>query len=107
MGATLPVLSKFVSKDPALIGRDVGTLYSINTFGAVFGAFASAFLLMRIFGVQTTIQIAAGFNLAIGALIFLWMKPPLRLPGAMQSTSRRLFLLIFSSTQNSACRNAA
>ena len=38
MGATLPILSKFVSSEPGQIGRDVGTLYGINTFGAVFGA---------------------------------------------------------------------
>ena len=38
MGATLPILGKFVSDDPDVIGRDVGTLYAVNTFGAVAGA---------------------------------------------------------------------
>jgi len=48
MGATLPVLSKFISTDQSFIGRDVGTLYSLNTFGAVCGALGSVFLFMRL-----------------------------------------------------------
>ena len=78
MGATLPVLSKYISKNEALIGKDVGSLYSINTFGAVFGAWASAFIFMRIWGVQSTIWIAALLNLAISAVIFLVFRPPLK-----------------------------
>ena len=78
MGATLPVLSKFVSREEAHIGKDVGTLYSINTFGAVFGAWASAFIFMRLWGVQSTIWMAALLNLAISAVIFLVFRPPLK-----------------------------
>ena len=43
MGATLPILGKFVSDDPDVIGRDVGTLYAVNTFGAVAGALNQRF----------------------------------------------------------------
>ena len=50
MGATLPVLSKYISKNELLIGKDVGTLYSINTFGAVFGAWASACIFQHLLG---------------------------------------------------------
>ena len=78
MGATLPVLSKFVSRDKAHIGKDVGTLYSINTFGAVFGAWASAFVFMRLWGVQSTIWMTALLNLAISAVIFLIFRPPVK-----------------------------
>jgi len=78
MGATLPVLSKFVSREEAHIGKDVGTLYSINTFGAVFGAWASAFVFMRLWGVQSTIWITALLNLTISAVIFLIFRPPVK-----------------------------
>jgi spermidine synthase len=80
MGATLPVLSKFVSRDEAGIGRDVGTLYAVNTFGAVIGALGSAYLLMRLFGVNGTIRAAAALNLGIAAFIGLTMKPLWRAP---------------------------
>jgi len=82
MGATLPVLSKFVSREEAGIGRDVGTLYAINTFGAVVGALGSAYLLMRLFGVANTIRIAAALNLSIAAFIYITMKPLWRAPAA-------------------------
>lgn len=75
MGATLPVLSKFFSKDEIFIGKDVGVLYSMNTLGAVFGAWASAFIFMRFLGVQSTIWVAALLNLAISAVIFLVFRP--------------------------------
>ena len=78
MGATLPVLSKFVSKDENFIGKDVGTLYSLNTFGAVLGAWASAFVFMRLLGVQATIGIAAAANIGIALIIYFVFKPPLK-----------------------------
>jgi len=78
MGATLPVLSKFVSRDENFIGKDVGTLYSINTFGAVVGALASAFIFMRFLGVQATISVAAAANICIALIIYFIFKPPLK-----------------------------
>ena len=78
MGATLPVLSKFVSREESFIGKDVGTLYSINTFGAVLGAWASAFIFMRMFGVKSTIGIAATGNISIALIIYFLFKPPFK-----------------------------
>lgn len=78
MGATLPVLSKFVSQDENYIGKDVGTLYSINTFGAVVGAWSSAFIFMRLLGVQTTISVAAAANIGIAVVIYFVFKPTLK-----------------------------
>ena len=78
MGATLPVLSKLVSRDENFIGKDVGKLYSINTFGAVVGALASAFIFMRFLGVQATICVAAAANICIALIIYFIFKPPLK-----------------------------
>jgi len=78
MGATLPVLSKFVSQDENFIGKDVGTLYSINTLGAVVGAWSSAFILMRFMGVQATISAAAAANIGIALIIYFVFKPSLK-----------------------------
>ncbi len=76
MGATLPVLSKFVSRDETRIGKDVGTLYAVNTLGAVVGAWSSAFIFMRLWGVQSTIWMTALLNLAIAAVIFTAFRSP-------------------------------
>jgi spermidine synthase len=88
MGATLPILSKFVSGEPGLIGRDVGTLYAVNTFGAVFGAATSAYVFMRLLGLSATIQLAAGLNIGIAVVIFLVFRPGWNRP--VQSTQEPL-----------------
>lgn len=77
MGATLPALSKFVSHEAEGVGRDVGTLYAVNTFGAVFGAFTSAFVFMRLWGLNATIGMAAALNIGVAVIIFLLFKPRL------------------------------
>src|SRR5262249_28037316 len=39
MGGTLPVLSQALARRESVIGQAVGTLYAVNTFGAVVGVF--------------------------------------------------------------------
>jgi spermidine synthase len=74
MGATLPILGKFVSDGPEVIGRDVGTLYAVNTFGAVAGALTSAFVFMKLYGVSTTIWITAGLNIGLASVILILFR---------------------------------
>ena len=74
MGATLPALGKLVATEARAIGRDVGTLYAMNTFGAVFGALASVYIFMRYFGVEGTILIAASANIGVAALVLALRK---------------------------------
>ncbi len=51
MGATLPVLSKLMVDRETVLGFNVGTLYAINTFGAVAGSVGAGFLLIPALGV--------------------------------------------------------
>lgn len=74
MGATLPILGKFISGKPEVIGRDVGTLYAVNTFGAVAGALTSAFVFMKLYGVSATIWVAAGLNLGLASVILIFFR---------------------------------
>jgi spermidine synthase len=71
MGATLPVLTRFISRSAGRLGRDVGWLYAINTIGAATGCFAAAYLLMLHLGTMGTTYFAAGINLAIAAIAFV------------------------------------
>jgi spermidine synthase len=75
MGATLPVLTRFFTQSPERIGWSVGTLYAINTFGAVLGAWSSGFLLIPGLGVTRTIYFASLFNLLVcGIAYFLYLR---------------------------------
>ncbi len=67
MGATLPLLARFTTADPALGGRRVGLLYAFNTFGAMAGCFVTGFFLIARFGYLRTVLIAAALNLFVGA----------------------------------------
>lgn len=66
MGASLPVLARQVADDPDRIGGKVGTLYAINTFGAVVGVFTAGFLLVPGIGVQRTLWVTAFVNVVLG-----------------------------------------
>ncbi|HUU39397.1 MAG TPA: fused MFS/spermidine synthase [Desulfatiglandales bacterium] len=75
MGATLPVLSRFFVRSPERVGWSVGTLYGINTFGAVVGAAIAGFLLIPKLGVLRTIYLACFFNGMVcvtSYLIYRW-----------------------------------
>jgi spermidine synthase len=63
MGATLPVLARYVTATGTGIGVD--RLYAWNTLGAALGALGSAYLLMPSLGLRGTLVVAGGVNLAI------------------------------------------
>src|SRR5258706_11492779 len=67
MGATLPVLSSFYARDIGRIGLRVGSLYALNTFGAVLGAAATGFVLIPALGMNAATTTAATMNILLGA----------------------------------------
>ncbi len=68
MGATLPVLSQYMSGIKTSLGRTAGALYAVNTFGAVAGAAATGFYFLPCFGKIETNWIAVGCNVMLGLL---------------------------------------
>lgn len=71
MGGTLPLVTRhFVRSNGSGILHSVGWLYALNTIGAAIGTAVCGFLLMPMFGVNTSIYIAAAGYLAVGALIY-------------------------------------
>ncbi len=71
MGATLPILSRFVITKIGEVGRHLGGLYSVNTFGAVCGSLLAGFFLIGHLGVQRTIYLAALINIGIGFIAWI------------------------------------
>lgn len=80
MGATLPVLARFVVKRLSGLGSGLSTLYAVNTAGAVVGAFAAGFYLIGKLGIHATVFIAVLGNAAIGALAWIASMPGTTLP---------------------------
>ncbi len=78
MGATLPLLSRFVTRSLSSVGKRVGQLYAINTVGGVAGTLAGGFALIPSMGLHLTSVIAAGINLLLATAVVLSAKsmPP-------------------------------
>ena len=70
MGGTLPLLSRSIVKRLKWLGKEVGGLYGINTFGAVFGCILAGFFLIKSVGITATISIASFINLGIGIFAY-------------------------------------
>lgn len=70
MGATLPVLSKFVVRKRHETGANIGALYAINTFGAVAGCFLAGFILLGWLGVTNSEYLAVSINFLVAAVAF-------------------------------------
>jgi spermidine synthase len=83
MGATLPLTIRVCATTRERVGRDVGTVYAVNTVGAILGSFASAFVLVPGFsalargwfgqgyGLQLTFAFSILLNLGLALTLFL------------------------------------
>src|SRR4029450_5056029 len=88
MGATLPVLSRYMVQSHATLGWSVGALYALNAGGAVLGCFAAGYLLLGHLGLSRTVWLGAALNLAIALVAWIgprWAGEAPRIPEALPS----------------------
>lgn len=71
MGATLPVLSRFVVTSSDGVGTRLSTLYSVNTLGAVIGVLLTGFVLIGSYGIHIPVFGAVIGNLLIGCIAWI------------------------------------
>jgi spermidine synthase len=74
MGATLPVLSQALVAGGDKGRREVGTLYAINTFGAVLGVALAGYVLLPALGNRSTSLLAASGNIVAGAIALAYSR---------------------------------
>jgi spermidine synthase len=89
MGATLPVLSKFIVDRDRTIGMNVGMLYAVNTLGAAIGCYAAGFLFIGNIGILKTVIIASLINFAVGTAAWLLRNVRITSPVSKQSKEPR------------------
>lgn len=70
MGATLPLLSRYVINEDNQVGPRIGILYGINTVGAAIGSLTAGFLLLPNLGLTGTLISGAIINLLVFILAF-------------------------------------
>jgi spermidine synthase len=66
MGGTLPLLTRHLTRQTALLGQNLGLLYGLNTWGAVLGCAAAGFVLIASLGVRATTWVAVAITLFVG-----------------------------------------
>lgn len=67
MGATLPLVSGYLTSRLGSAGKQAGWLYGMNTLGAVVGVMGSGFVLLATLGEIRTVAVAVACNLAVAA----------------------------------------
>ncbi len=122
MGATLPLLTRWYTRDEASLGLDMGWLYAVNTTGAFLGAFAAGYLLLPGLGQPGALYLTVLVNLSIGVAAFVagrrhplapqrWQSPASPSAGAAPqetldgSASRMAILLAFALSGAAAMIN--
>ncbi|HLA38895.1 MAG TPA: fused MFS/spermidine synthase, partial [Candidatus Glassbacteria bacterium] len=68
MGGTLPVVGRYLVRSRSELGARLGSLYGLNTLGAVAGTLAAGFWLIMLYGETATCVVAAFCNLTAAAL---------------------------------------
>lgn len=76
MGATLPTLSRYLVRDHNTLGTEFGSLYTVNTFGAIFGTVLAGVFLIELIGLQETLLVGVACSGAAGLAAFaLSLRP--------------------------------
>jgi spermidine synthase len=89
MGGTLPALVRFVARTEGEASRQLSSLYAFNTFGAVTGVLAAAFVLLAALGVTSTLLVAAATSSAVGVAAILLDRRAAAALASPTSTPRR------------------
>ena len=86
MGATWPVVNKAYIKHIEKVGKGTGTLYSVNSFGAIIGSWSAGFVLIPLLGIKGSSMFAAVLNLIVGVIIFFISKSRVENQGGEKSS---------------------
>jgi spermidine synthase len=73
MGATLPALTRHLTRGPAHLSKAFGRLYAANTVGAILGTLAAGLLFIELFGLSGALLCGA-LGSGLAGLLALWLS---------------------------------
>jgi spermidine synthase len=83
LGFIFPLVVKICAVDLERLGKSIGQLYSVNTVGAIIGAFLAGFLIIPNLGSEQALIFASLANLILGIVLLLafatQIKPSLKI----------------------------
>ncbi len=75
-GGSFPILVRMYSLGVERVGRTVADVYAINTLGGIFGSLLGGFVLVKFFGMQPSLTIAALFLMLAGGVLAMSIAKP-------------------------------
>lgn len=90
MGMTFPIVSRIFTRNIKIVGKTIGSIYSVNTIGSIFGSCLTGFFFVKIFGIQNNIIFISMIAITIGTVIVLFNRK-----GLNESKKSRSFPIIF------------
>jgi spermidine synthase len=95
MGATFPVANKIIISRTTCLGYSVGSTYSANTIGGIFGAFAAGFYFIPSLGIEKSMLLISFLNiLACLILVFQMEKKKVIWKGSL-ATAMIIFFAFY------------
>ena len=77
-GAAFPVVASIFAGQASRSGGDIGSVYSFNTIGGVFGSFTAGFFILPSLGTQTTIVATSVAGLVVAGLAAARLERPIQ-----------------------------
>ena len=74
MGAAFPLAGEAAARRRNAVGRAVGEVLASNTIGAIFGAAVSGLLMIRLFGIERSLQILTAINIGVGLVVLASLR---------------------------------
>ena len=96
MGIAVPMAIQICQRGASREGTSVGSVYAVNTIGAILGAFVAGFVLLPTLGLHLGVIIVASLNIVAGFLpLFVMVRASRRAvwAGVLAITAAAMFLL--------------
>lgn len=74
MGLAFPLAGKIHVERRKVVGGAVGEVLAYNTLGAILGSAISGFLMIRLFGIERSLQMLTLLNIGIGLLVLFGLR---------------------------------
>lgn len=69
LGATFPLVGKIYTRSLSNVGKSIGSVYAINTIGAVLGSFCAGFLIVPLIGKENGLRLVFSIQIATALII--------------------------------------
>ncbi len=94
LGMVSPIVAKLIAKEIHKLGKDLGFIYALSTFGSLVGSLAAGFILLNYFAVDQIFFFTGALILLLSMAYFIYVKKYIYLILILP------FVLMFPNSEN-------